>query len=125
MEIKGLTWTGIRTADYDAMVRLFREVLGLPVAHEQPDFAVFRLPNGDTVEVFGPTDTDHAHFDSRPVVGFLVADVAAARAELEAAGTVDLIGPLRRWPGGTASRHFRAPDGNVYEVLGPLLEVGG
>lgn len=125
MEVKGLAWVGTRTAEYDAMVRFFRDVLGLRMAHKQPDFAVFRTPNGETVEVFGPSDTDHAHFDAGPVVGFLVEDVAAARAELEGAGTVDLLGPLRAWPGGTASQHFRAPDGNVYEVLGPMKEADG
>ena len=125
MEIKGLAWAGTRTAEYDATVRLFREVLGLRVAHERPDFAVFLMPNGDAAEVFGPSDTEHVHFDSGPVVGFLVDDVVAARAELEGAGTVDLIGPLRKWPGGTASQHFRAPDGNVYEVVGPLKEANG
>ncbi|MDP9366319.1 MAG: VOC family protein [Chloroflexota bacterium] len=125
MEVKGLVWVGTRTAEYDATVRFFRDELGLRPDHTQTDFAVFRMPNGDTLEVFGPSDTDHAHFDSGPVVGFLVDDVAAARAELEEAGTVDLLGPLRSWPGGTASQHFRAPDGNVYEVLGPMKEADG
>ena len=125
MEIKGLAWVGTRTAEYDVTVRFFRDELGLRATHEQTDFAVFRMPNGDTLEVFGPSDTDHAHFDSGPVVGFLVDDVAAARAQLEEAGTVDLLGPLRSWPGGTASQHFRAPDGNVYEVVGPLMTVDG
>ncbi len=125
MEIKGLAWAGTRTAEYDAMVRLFREVLGLKMIYEGPDFAVFQMWNGDTVEVFGPSDTGHVHFDAGPVVGFLVADVVAARAELEEDGVVDLLGPLRSWPGGTASQHFRAPDGNVYEVVGPRREVDG
>ena len=125
MKIEGLVWIGTRTAEYDATVRFFRDELGLRTAHERPDFAVFRMSNGDTLEVFGPSDTDHLHFDSGPVVGFLVEDVAAARAELEHAGTVDLLGPVRSWPGGTASQHFRAPDGNVYEVVGPVKEGDG
>lgn len=125
MEIKGLTWVGTRTTEYSAMVRLFQDVLGLQLAHERHDFAVFQTSNGDTVEAFGPSDIDHRHFDAGPVVGFHVDDVAAARVELEAAGAVELIGPLRSWPGGTASQHFRASDGNVYEVLGPLHERDG
>jgi catechol 2,3-dioxygenase-like lactoylglutathione lyase family enzyme len=125
MEIKGLAWVGTRTAEYGAMVRLFREVLGLRLADEELDFAGFDLPNGDRVELFGPSDTEHTHFDSGPVVGFLVGDIMGARAELEAAGMVELLGPLRRWPGDSASQHFRAPDGNVYELLGPVVEVDG
>ena len=122
MEIKGLAWVGTRTAEYGAMVRLFKEVLGLHPAHEAPDFAGFMLPNGDKVEVFGPSDEEHAHFDSGPVVGFLVDNVAEARAQLEATGMVELIGPLRSWPRGSAWQHFRAPDGNVYELVGPPLD---
>ena len=125
MEVRGFAWVGTRTAEYTALVRLFRDVLGLRLDGEEPGEAGFHLPSGDRVEVFGPSDTDHTHFDSGPVVGFLVDDVAAAWTELEASGMVELIGPLRRWPGGSASQHFRAPDGNVYEVLGPLLEVDG
>ncbi len=118
MKVAAVTWVGTRTAENGPMVRLFKEVLGLRLEYERPDFAVFRLPNDDTVEVFGPSDTEHVYFDSGPVVGFFVEDVVAAREELAAAGTVELIGPLRAWPGGTSSQHFRAPDGNVYELVG-------
>lgn len=125
MEVKGIAWVGTRTSQYAAMVRLFGEGLGLRMAYEQPDFAVFELPNGDNVEVFGPSDTERTYFDSGPVVGFRVGDVERARAELEATGMVELLGPLRRWPDGIASQHFRAPDGNVYEVLGPVIQANG
>ncbi len=76
------------------------------------------------MELFGLTDTEHAQFDSGPVVDFLVSDIAGARAELEAAAMVELIGSRRVSPGSFGSQHFRAPDGNVYELLGPILESG-
>jgi catechol 2,3-dioxygenase-like lactoylglutathione lyase family enzyme len=123
MEVKGLVWVGTRTSAYDAMVRFFRDGLGFRLAHEEPDFAGLLLPNGDKAEVFGPSDEEHAHFDSGPVVGFLVDDVAAARAHLETLGMVEFIGPVHSWPGGTAWQHFRAPDGNVYELVGPATDV--
>ena len=123
MEVKGLAWAGTRTREYGAMVKLFREGLGLQLAHEELDFAGFMLPNGDNVEVFGSSDQEHVHFDSGPVVGFLVDDVPAARAQLDATGIVELIGPVHSWPGGTAWQHFRAPDGNVYELVGPPVEA--
>lgn len=115
----------MRTPKHSAMVRLFRDVLGLELAHERRDFVVFRISNGDTGEVFGPSDAFHRHVDARPVVGFSVDDGATARAELEADGQVELIGALRSLPGSTASQHFRASDGHVYEVLGPLHELYG
>ena len=122
MKVKGIQWAGVRTTEYAAMVRLFRDGLGLELAHEDGEFAGLMLPNGDKVEVFGASDEEHAHFDSGPVVGFLVDDVAAARAQLEALGMVEFIGPLQSWPGGTAWQHFRAPDGNVYELVGPPVD---
>ena len=123
MEVKGLTWVGTRTSKYDEMVTFFQEGLGLELAHEEPDFAGLLLPNGDTVEVFGPSDSEHTHFDTGPVVGFLVDDVAAAREHLETTGMVEFLGPLHSRPGGTAWQHFRAPDGNVYELVGlPFVE---
>ena len=123
MKVKALAWAGTRTTEYGAMVRLFRDVMGLELAHEDHEFAGLMLPNGDKVEVFGASDTEHTHFDSGPVVGFLVDDVVAARAELEASGLVEFFGPPQSWPGGTAWQHFRAPDGNVYELVGPALDA--
>ncbi|HZB09718.1 MAG TPA: hypothetical protein VE525_11480 [Rubrobacter sp.] len=43
-------------------------------------------------------------------------DVASARGVLEAEG-IKFIGPVHEWePTGEAWAHFRAPDGNVYEI---------
>ncbi len=118
MNAKGLVWLGTRTRNFEDTVRFFGDALGLRVAHQEPDFAVFRLPNGDTVEVFGPDDKEHEHFDAGPVAGFLVDDVAEARADLEAAG-VEFIGPAHVAGDGGSWAHFRGPDGNVYEITTP------
>ena len=66
MEIQGIGWLGTRTEEFEATARFFGETMGLTAEHEEPDFAVFRLPNGDKVEVFGPSDRTHEHFTSRP-----------------------------------------------------------
>jgi hypothetical protein len=39
------------------------------------------LPDGDKVEVFGPSDRVHEPFTTGPVAGFLVEDAEEARAE--------------------------------------------
>ena len=44
---------------------------------------------------------------------FLVGDVAAARAELEALGA-EPLGPVHHADDGNSWAHFRAPDGHVY-----------
>ncbi len=114
LEIHGLAWAGTRTERFAETTAFFRDVLALRVVHDTPHQVVFALPGGALVEVFGPGDPDHHHFSTGPVVEFLVDDVPAARAELEAAG-VELLGPTREGPtAGEAWAHFRAPDGNVY-----------
>jgi len=114
--VKGLVWVGSRTEHYAEMVGFYRDVLRLPLEHEEGEFAVFRLPDGSKAEVFGPSDTEHTHFTKGPVAGFLVDDVETARGVLEADG-IEFIGPVHVWePTGEAWSHFRAPDGNVYEI---------
>ena len=118
MKAKGLVWLGTRTRNFDDTVRFFGDTLGLRKAHEEPDFTVLLLPNGDKVEVFGPGDGEHEFFDAGPVAGFLVDDVREARADLEAAG-ISFIGPVHEADDGGSWSHFRGPDGNVYEVTTP------
>jgi catechol 2,3-dioxygenase-like lactoylglutathione lyase family enzyme len=96
MKARGLVWLGTRTRNFDDTVRFFGDTLCLRTVHEEPDFAVFRLPNGDKVEVFGPGDEEHEHFDKGPVAGFLVDDVREACADLEAAGIAFIGVPFTR-----------------------------
>jgi catechol 2,3-dioxygenase-like lactoylglutathione lyase family enzyme len=114
--IKGLVWVGSRTENYDEMVGFYRDTLRLPLEHEEGEFALFRLPEGTKAEVFGPSDTEHTHFTRGPVAGFLVEDVESDREVLEAEG-IEFIGPVNEWElTREAWLHFRAPDGNVYEI---------
>ena len=97
--------------------QVFRGYAGLRAEHEERDFVIFRLPNGDEVEVFGPSDREHEHCETAPVLGFLVDDVEEARARLEAKG-ISFIGPVHRSEKGDSWAHFVGPDGNVYELTG-------
>jgi catechol 2,3-dioxygenase-like lactoylglutathione lyase family enzyme len=112
VKVHGVVWAGVRTDRFDETVRFFRDVLGVPLVDAGPDFAVGTLPDSSKFEVFGPSDSEHDHFDTGPVPEFLVDDVAEAAAELEAAG-VPLLGPPQA-AGDDQWVHFRAPDGNVY-----------
>jgi predicted enzyme related to lactoylglutathione lyase len=114
MRVTRIGWAGTRTSEYSAMVAFLQTVLGLTTSQEASDFAAFQLPEGGTFEVFGPGDQDHEHFSTGPVVGFVVEDLTAAVRELEAAGVELLGGQIDERGGGW--RHFRAPDGNVYEL---------
>ena len=113
MQVLSLAWVGTRTANYGATVTFFKDVLGLREHSSEIDFTVLEVPDGSTVEVFGPASEYNQHF-THPVAGFRVADLAAAIRELEQAGTEIVLAPQggddRRWA------HFRAPDGFVYEL---------
>lgn len=122
MKVQGVGWVGIRTDKIDEMVNLFENVLKMPLEERNPGLAVFRLPSGALVDVFGPPaeggekmDALSKHFTTGPVPGFWVEDVAEGRRLLEAAG-IELLGEMNRW-GEYYSQHFRAPDGTVYEIF--------
>src|SRR5712691_4997458 len=91
MRVKRLCWLGTQAENDDEVIRFFRDVIGLPLLHEEPGFAMLQLPGGehDYLEVFG------AGLRSTPMpcpaIGFLVDDVEGAREEL-AEARVELIG---------------------------------
>jgi len=114
MRIKGIVWLGTRTSKFEAMVNLFQNIMGIPVTHQEPGFVVLDLPNGDLVEVFSE-ESPYNTFFTTPVAGFLVDDIAAARAEMESQG-LEFIGPTEIMEDGYAWAHFRAPDGFIYEL---------
>lgn len=66
--------------------------------------------------MFGPRYPHNRHLTTGPVAGFLVDDVAAAAEELRAAGIEIVSGPTLSPADGNAWVHFRAPDGNLYEL---------
>jgi hypothetical protein len=75
---------------------------------------VLDVPDGATVEVFGPVSPYNRHL-THPVAGFQVADLESAVAELQAAG-IEIVLPVQE--GGSRSwLHFGAPDGFVYELV--------
>ena len=115
MHVKGLAWLGLRTTQFEEMVKFFHEVMGIKPIRDEPEIAGFELANGTQVELYSPEEEFHAFFTTGPVVAFWVDDVAGARASMEAAG-IEFIGPIQH-AGKTSWNHFRAPDGTVFELL--------
>ena len=113
MQVHKLAWLGTRTGRDAQTAAFFRDVLGLRSDPVAPGFWVLTLPDGSKVEVFGPESRINPHFTTGPVAGFLVDDVPAATAELRAVG-VEIL--LEGRAGDNAWVHFRAPDGNIYEL---------
>jgi catechol 2,3-dioxygenase-like lactoylglutathione lyase family enzyme len=97
------------------MAAFFEQTLGLKRLDSDGDTWVYSLPDGSKAEVFGPASRHNKHFTTGPVVGFLVDDVVAATEELRAADIPIVSGPVSAGED-IAWVHFRAPDGNIYEL---------
>ena len=115
MRVVGLTWLGTRTPRFEEMVEFAERTLGVRPAFAEEGITVFELPDGALFEVFSEEHPGGGHPEGGVVAGFRVDDVEQARAELEAAGVE--VSPLEN---GTrdAWAYFRAPDGNLYEIVG-------
>jgi catechol 2,3-dioxygenase-like lactoylglutathione lyase family enzyme len=121
VRVDGIVWMGVRSAAYEALRTLFVDVMGMEVAHDAAGVTWLDLPGGEQIQIYSDDDADHAFFTPGPTIGFRVDDFAKAYDELVAAG-IEMIGDgdtdgVSRW------HHFRGPDGNVYEIIGPLTEA--
>jgi predicted enzyme related to lactoylglutathione lyase len=116
MKVHRIAWLGIRTDNGPAMAEFLEQTLDLELDHADHGVWVFNLPEGGKVEVFGSRSQANRHFVTGPVAGFLVDDVRAAAEELQASGAAILHGPAFADEDDAAWVHFRAPDGNIYEL---------
>lgn len=115
--VLAVRFVGVRTERFVETVAVYRDALGLDLVHEAPGVAWFALGDGAQVHVYGPPEADHAFLGPAPCVGYLVEDFAAARAALIATGCSFAFGPPQV-DADAIWNHYRAPDGNVYEIIG-------
>ena len=115
MNVKGLVWLGLRTAQFEEMAKFFGDVMGIQRIRDEPEIAGFQMTDGTQIELYRPGEEFHSFFSSGPVVALLVDDVDEARSAMEAAG-IEFIGPIQRL-GKTSWNHFKAPDGTVFEIM--------
>jgi catechol 2,3-dioxygenase-like lactoylglutathione lyase family enzyme len=125
MDVRNIRWVGVPAQNYEEMVAFLQQVLGLRVNFRDETTVEFSTSEGDEIQVMAPGDPYYDFFTanaSGPVPLFEVDDVHSARHELEEAGA-DVIGRTGRdstweWI------HFRAPDGNLYELASRLPDTG-
>jgi hypothetical protein len=86
MSVRSIGFVGIRTERLEDLVKLFRDVIGVPVVRQGTDLVGFALADGTVLECYGPGDSFHAFFTTGPVVGFRVDDFDATRAAMLVAG---------------------------------------
>lgn len=113
MRVLGIVWTGVQTANFDAMATFVEGLMGAPAPRQEPGFRLWSFPDGDIIELYA--EGGKPTFGTAPVVGFRVDDLEAGRRRLEELGA-EIVGGYGPNEDGYASIHFRAPDGNVYEL---------
>ena len=97
------------------------DVMRLQVSFQETTTVEFTTTEGDEIQLMAPGDPYFEFFTENaagPVPLFEVDDIHRARTELVGAG-VEIVGEM-----GRDSRwewlHFRAPDGNLYELASRL-----
>ncbi len=118
MQIQGLVFAGTATPHRAAMTAFVTDVLGLAPTSSDADHAdMFTLPDGSGFAVSGEREPGGG---TSRTVGFLVADLDAAVAELRSHGTT-----VDEPDGNEAYRyaHFVAPDGDLYELVQRVAPV--
>ena len=114
MEVKGISWVGVGTDDFDQTLTFFTDVLGLKPALVEGSVAMLRAGPGQIVEVFGEGSTRGKALNSPPAIAFEVDDVAAARDELIAMG-VEVVGEMGSW-NDHEWLYFRGPENYMFAV---------
>lgn len=125
MRVLRLCWLGIPAREYEPMVRFLRDTMGLRVELEEPTTTELSLPDGDRVQVFAPGDPYFDFFGKHangPVALFEVEEIGTAHTELVAAG-IEIVGTIER-DSNWEWLHFRAPDGNLYELASRRPSAG-
>ena len=114
MNVKGYSWLGVGTDNFNATLSFFSDVMGLStVVVDERGVAILKVSEGQVLEVFGP-GTEGRKLTWPPVVAFEVDDVAAARDELLQHG-VEVLGEVGSWNGFEWLK-FRGPEGHVFAL---------
>lgn len=109
--------------DLDATKRFYRDVIGLSVAFEDADSAVFKFKNTlinllkttAARELIEPAVVASPESGSRFQLTIEVDDVDAVCAELASRGVQLLNGPMDR-PWGIRTASFKDPAGHIWEI---------
>jgi hypothetical protein len=111
VHVLGICFAGTATPQRQAMSEFVNTVLGLPARQvEGVEADLFQLPDGSSFAVASPGGMG----DSARSLGFLVANLDEAVAELNSAGVATdepTSNEVDRYV------HFVAPDGHLYELV--------
>ena len=126
---EGITWILAPTRRFEETLAFFRDVMRLPVAEQGipvtdtqfTRYAQLKLPNDVVLEIVEPSEATGQLYHG-PVLSITVNDVVEARHELEER-QVEFVTPLFDTEKGWGWTYFKAPDGGVYQLQGPLQKT--
>jgi catechol 2,3-dioxygenase-like lactoylglutathione lyase family enzyme len=113
IRVKGFSWVGLGTDDYESSLRFFTEVLGFTVEASGDSQAILRVAPGQQLEIFGKEGRGK-ELNTPPTIAFEVDDVTEAASALVAGGA-ELVGDVGSWHG-HEWQYFRTPDGHLFEI---------
>jgi catechol 2,3-dioxygenase-like lactoylglutathione lyase family enzyme len=109
------SWIGVVADDLGRQRRFYRDVLGFPEVAHGPGWVQFDFGQSRLFEVIQRDDSPQ-YDQPRYQVGYAVADIEAARAQLIERGVV----PVSDLEGGPSDGgrwcYFRDAEGNVFEL---------
>jgi catechol 2,3-dioxygenase-like lactoylglutathione lyase family enzyme len=121
MKVKGISWVGVVTDDYDKTQEFWGQVLGLSqewLNHEK-GITFFRFPSGQEVEVYSPANRlrkGKYNYFKGPVLGIEVENLRQACEEIAVQG-FELISAIETTADGQVSWvYFVGPDGYLYSL---------
>lgn len=113
--ITGVDFVTVPTDDFDASFRFYGEVLGLPFLKRWGDLPAAEFQAGNlTIAIMDPSAFGQEFRPHAVPIALQVADVAAARAELEAAGVAFVADTIDS--GVCHQAIFRDPAGNTLDL---------
>lgn len=117
MQTPKLAYVNVYVTDLARSVAFFEEILGLGLQHRDAGFGYASFDAGPVRMGIAQVDPDDAAqrtlVGRQTGLGFGVADLRAAHAELEAKGVAFAMEPARQ-PWGGFMALFRDPDGNSF-----------
>jgi predicted enzyme related to lactoylglutathione lyase len=113
--ITGVDFVTVPTDDFDASFRFYGEVLGLPFLKRWGDLPAAEFQAGNlTIAIMDPSAFGQEFRPHAVPIALQVADVAGARAELEAAGVEFVADTIDS--GVCHQAIFRDPAGNTLDL---------
>ncbi len=113
--ISGIAFIGVPATDFEETTKFFEEILRITrIPNSSCEHAVFRLPGGELLEIFGP-DNEYDFYHPCPLVGFRVNDIRSVRETLQARG-VTFVNEIDEHPNGGAWCDFRDNERTVYSL---------